>query len=172
MRGAARGQPRALAEQRLDDALELAARARPCQALPEAASTRRVTMQRAVRLASRASVRILRQPAEISASQSVQWPAFIQPRRLCDAAQALKTLDTPFISDTIPLAEGILGDVQELHKDVGDSVDELEIVAVVETDKVALDIRATQAGVIQEVLVSVGDEVKEKQAIYTLRPRP
>ena len=38
-----------------------------------------------------------------------------------------------------------------------------------ETDKVALDIKASKDGVIDEVLVKVGDEVKERQAIYKLR---
>ena len=38
-----------------------------------------------------------------------------------------------------------------------------------ETDKVSLDIRASQAGVIDKVLVAVGDTVKERQPIYTLQ---
>ena len=42
------------------------------------------------------------------------------------------TLDTPFISDTIPLAEGVLGTVEAMLKDVGDKVDEDEVVSVVE----------------------------------------
>lgn len=79
-----------------------------------------------------------------------------------------RTLCTPFISDTIPLAEGILGTIEELLKNPGDPVDELEVIATVETDKVTLDIRATESGVIKDVLVEVGDEVKETQAIYTL----
>mmetsp|Transcript_12715 Transcript_12715/g.32486 ORF Transcript_12715/g.32486 Transcript_12715/m.32486 type:complete len:118 (+) Transcript_12715:49-402(+) len=82
--------------------------------------------------------------------------------------RARSTLDTPFISDTIPLAEGILGTVEELLAEVGQRVEENEVVAVIETDKVALDIKASQAGVISEVLVTVGDEVKEQQALYTL----
>lgn len=32
------------------------------------------------------------------------------------------TLDTPFISDTIPLAEGVLGTVEELYAKVGQPV--------------------------------------------------
>ena len=82
--------------------------------------------------------------------------------------RTLATLDTPFISDTIPLAEGTLGTVEELLAEVGQKVEEMEVVAVVETDKVSLDIKASQSGVIKAVLVSVGDEVKEKQPLYTL----
>jgi pyruvate/2-oxoglutarate dehydrogenase complex dihydrolipoamide acyltransferase (E2) component len=48
------------------------------------------------------------------------------------------------------------------------AVDENEVVAVIETDKVSLDVRASRAGVISAVLVAVGDEVKEKQPIYML----
>ena len=78
------------------------------------------------------------------------------------------TLDTPFISDTIPLAEGRLGTIEELFKAPGDAVEELEIIAVVETDKVSLDVRASEAGVISAVLVELGEEVNEKQPIYEL----
>ena len=42
------------------------------------------------------------------------------------------------------------------------------MIAVIETDKVALDVKASQAGTIGAVLVSVGDEVKEQQALYAL----
>lgn len=118
-----------------------------------------------------------------------------------------RTLDTPYISDTIPLAEGVLGTVEELLAEVGQTVEENEVrahagcavlieqlfsakqichanemkicacavrslpaqvIAVVETDKVALDVKASQPGVIAEILVQVGDEVKEEQALYTL----
>ena len=84
------------------------------------------------------------------------------------AAAGQSTLDTPFISDTIPLAEGVLGTVEEMLAEPGQAVEENEVVAVVETDKVSLDIRASRGGVILAALVQVGDEVKEKQPIYTL----
>ena len=83
-------------------------------------------------------------------------------------ASRIRTLDTPFISDTIPLAEGELGSVEELLKAVGDEVEENEVIAVVETDKVTLDIKASEPGVIAAVLVEVGETVKEKQALYEL----
>ena len=86
------------------------------------------------------------------------------------AAGSVPTLDTPFISDTIPLAEGVLGSVEEIIAEVGQSVDENEVVAVVETDKVSLEIRASRPGVIARVLVAVGDEVKEQQPIFELQP--
>ena len=34
----------------------------------------------------------------------------------------MSTLNTPFISDTIPLAEGVLGTVEELLAEVGQSI--------------------------------------------------
>ena len=64
----------------------------------------------------------------------------------------------------------MLGTVEAMLKDVGDKVDEDEVVSVVETDKVSLDIRASRSGVITEVLVGVGDEVKETQPIYAIDP--
>ena len=49
--------------------------------------------------------------------------SLLTPRSLCARPLSTrKTLDTPFISDTIPLAEGILGTVEELMVDVGQSV--------------------------------------------------
>ena len=92
--------------------------------------------------------------------------------RSAPAAATAPTLDTPFISDTIPLAEGVLGTVEELLAEPGQSVDENEVVAVIETDKVSLDVRASRAGVISSVLVAVGDEVKERQPLYSLEDTP
>ena len=80
-----------------------------------------------------------------------------------------KTLDTPFISDTIPLAEGILGTVEHLAKEPGARVETNEVIAAVETDKVTLDIKATQDGIVSEVLVNIGDTVKEQQPLYALK---
>ena len=78
------------------------------------------------------------------------------------------TLDTPFISDTVPLAEGILGTVEELHCAVGDEVQEMDVIAVVETDKVSLDIKANRSGTVSSILVELGDQVKERQPLYSL----
>ena len=47
--------------------------------------------------------------------------------------------------------------------------EENEIVAVIETDKVALDVKASRSGIVEAVLVRVGDEVKEQQPLYSLR---
>tara|TARA_B110000046_G_C12617142_1_gene243284 strand:+ start:122 stop:313 length:192 start_codon:yes stop_codon:yes gene_type:complete len=61
-----------------------------------------------------------------------------------------------------------LGDVEELLAVVGQAVEQNEVVAVIETDKVTLDVKASSSGVISAVLVNVGDTVKEKQPIYEL----
>ena len=79
-------------------------------------------------------------------------------RALCSGRP---TLNTPFVSDTVPLPEGRLGTVEALFLDVGATVAEDVVIAVVETDKITMDIKANASGVVSEVLVSVGDEVKE-----------
>ena len=60
---------------------------------------------------------------------------FVRRSRSLVSGGGRLTLDTPFISDTIPLAEGVLGTVEELLAEVGQSVVENEVIAVVETDK-------------------------------------
>jgi pyruvate/2-oxoglutarate dehydrogenase complex dihydrolipoamide acyltransferase (E2) component len=77
-------------------------------------------------------------------------------------------LDTPFISDSVPIPEGILGPVESLFLEVGDSCNENDVVAVIDTDKVSLDVKASRSGVVAAVLVSEGDEVKERQPLYRL----
>jgi pyruvate/2-oxoglutarate dehydrogenase complex dihydrolipoamide acyltransferase (E2) component len=61
-----------------------------------------------------------------------------------------------------------LGTVEELLVPVGARVLEGETMAVVETDKVAAEVKAPHDGVVSAVLVALGDEVKEKQAVYEL----
>lgn len=75
---------------------------------------------------------------------------------------------TAFISDSVPLAEGILGTVEELHLSVGEAVQEYDVIAVIETDKVSLDVKAMYSGVVAAVCVSPGQEVKEQQPLYEL----
>mmetsp|Transcript_39467 Transcript_39467/g.84112 ORF Transcript_39467/g.84112 Transcript_39467/m.84112 type:complete len:117 (-) Transcript_39467:501-851(-) len=90
-------------------------------------------------------------------------------RTIHSARLALKdTLDTPFLSDSVPLAEGIIGSVEELLLEVGQAVDEDEVIAVIDTAKVALDVKASRSGIVLEVLVAVGDEVKEASPLYRL----
>lgn len=103
-----------------------------------------------------------------SAGSAAPPRALAAGRRLLSAGGKSPTLDCPFISDTVPLAEGILGTVEELHGEIGQSVSENEVIAVVETDKVTLDIKASRSGIISAILVEVGDTVKELQPLYEL----
>ena len=100
------------------------------------------------------------------AAQGVE-PLDTEPGRRPTASK--DTLDTPFISDSVPLAEGVLGSVEEILLEVGQSVEEDEVIAVIDTAKVSLDVKATRSGVVSEILVAVGDEVKEEQSLYRLK---
>ena len=93
-----------------------------------------------------------------------------QYRRAFRVTGALNdTLDAPFISDTVPLAEGILGTVEELHCEIGDQVQEMDVIAIVETDKVSLDIKANRSGTVSGILVELGEQIKERQPLYSLK---
>jgi len=65
--------------------------------------------------------------------------------------------------------DGFLGTLDELLCDVGARVREDETVAVIETDKISVDVRAPVAGVIVAVLATAGESVDENQPIYMLR---
>ena len=59
---------------------------------------------------------------------------------------------------------------QDLHKMLGGKAQRLSVLEPHRTlGRVLLDVRATHGGVIQEVLVEVGDTVKERQPIYSLQ---
>mmetsp|Transcript_701 Transcript_701/g.1422 ORF Transcript_701/g.1422 Transcript_701/m.1422 type:complete len:132 (+) Transcript_701:384-779(+) len=114
-----------------------------------------------------------RQFANVSRGCVMPSPLPLLSRRLlrCSAAARVETLDTPFLSDSVPLAEGILGTVEELHLEVGSAVKEDDVIAVIDMAKVSLDVKASKSGVVAEVLVNVGEEVKEASPLYRLEEK-
>ena len=70
----------------------------------------------------------------------------------------------------LPLADGVVGEVGEVLCGVGDAVRRDEVVVVVETDKVSVDIRAARDGVVAAVLSARGEEVSEGQPLLRFRP--
>eukprot|EP00474_Spongospora_subterranea_P009091 CRZ09549.1 hypothetical protein [Spongospora subterranea] len=73
------------------------------------------------------------------------------------------TISVPSMGDSITE-----GEVVELMKGVGDTVETDEVVAILETDKVSVDIRSPQAGVVSEVSAEPGQVVKVGAQIFTL----
>ena len=69
----------------------------------------------------------------------------------------------------LPLADGALGTVSELFCEVGSRVHRDEVVAVIETDKIAVDIRSQKAGRVTRVLVERDAEVVQVQPLYELK---
>ncbi len=59
-------------------------------------------------------------------------------------------------------------DVIEIHMQVGDSLSVDDAMITLENDKASLDLPATMAGVVTEVLVKVGDKVKQGDVIGTI----
>lgn len=60
------------------------------------------------------------------------------------------------------------GTVQEFLKKPGDFVQADEIIAVVETDKVMVDIRSPRAGVIDKYFANQGDTVQVNADFYVI----
>eukprot|EP00884_Botryococcus_braunii_P009503 jgi/Botrbrau1/18554/Bobra.0367s0005.1 len=68
-----------------------------------------------------------------------------------------------------PMGESITeGTISAILKNAGDKVDEDEPIAQIETDKVTFDVRAPQAGIIQQVLVKVDENVNVGQVVAIL----
>ena len=64
--------------------------------------------------------------------------------------------------------EGILGVVAELHCSAGSHVLEDETMAVVDTDKMAVDVKAPHSGVVRAVTVAADEEVKSGQVMFVI----
>ncbi|RHY06684.1 hypothetical protein DYB25_000102 [Aphanomyces astaci] len=75
------------------------------------------------------------------------------------------TVNVPSMGDSI--SEGT---VVSWTKGPGDHVEADDVVLVIETDKVSVDVRAPQAGVIQQSLVNVEDVVTIGAPLFTLIP--
>ena len=92
-------------------------------------------------------------------------------RGLVAAKDRTWTLDMPKWG--LPLADGVVGEVGEVLCGVGDAVRRDEVVVVVETDKVSVDIRAARDGVVAAVLSARGEEVSEGPGAAALpNPKP
>ncbi|KAJ1626152.1 hypothetical protein T492DRAFT_1034921 [Pavlovales sp. CCMP2436] len=100
------------------------------------------------------------------------WAArAVQPLRHPGLAQRLLsnfTVNTPYLSDSVPLAEGILGVIEEFRVGPGDLVKEGTVVALVDTHKAALEVRSPAAGRVISLLVNVGEEIKESVPIVSV----
>ncbi|ETW08706.1 hypothetical protein H310_01232 [Aphanomyces invadans] len=81
------------------------------------------------------------------------------------ATGAPVTVNVPSMGDSI--SEGT---VVSWTKGPGDFVEADHVVLVIETDKVSVDVRAPQAGVIQQTLVNVEDVVTIGAPLFTLVP--
>lgn len=78
-------------------------------------------------------------------------------------AFAVKTVEVPSMGDSI--TEGA---VFELAKNEGDFVELDEIVAVIETDKVKVDIRSPESGVITKFHAQLEDTVEVGKPFYEI----
>ena len=54
--------------------------------------------------------------------------------------------------------------------EVGDQVNEDELIAEIETDKTSVEVNAPQSGTLVEFLVEEGSKVVAKQKLYKLQP--
>ena len=84
-------------------------------------------------------------------------------------AAATFDIATPRLSDQVPLADGVVGDVVELQVDVGDQVSQGQVVAHIETHKATLAVRSNGDGIVQAILVRLQEEVKELQPLVRVR---
>jgi len=91
-----------------------------------------------------------------------QRTAFLRPSRFLSAGGDF-TETVPPLGDSISNAT-----VASLLKNVGDYVQEKEIVAVFETDKVSVDIRASKSGQIKSMLAKTGDLLNVGQDFFVI----
>ena len=78
------------------------------------------------------------------------------------------TLDVPPVNHYLKRDGGEVGTLSEVFCEIGSRVYEDEEIAVVETDKVALSVRASRGGLVAAVLCVEGEVVSEGQPLYAL----
>lgn len=81
-------------------------------------------------------------------------------------------IKAPFLSDQVPIANGHLGEVEEICFQVGDIVDEGDSVVILETHKASLHIKAEKHDRVKitEVLVEEGQDIYELQPVIKCVP--
>ncbi|CAI7569586.1 unnamed protein product [Penicillium bialowiezense] len=82
-----------------------------------------------------------------------------------------RTIDSQVVVRVPPMAESITeGTLSQFSKSVGDFIEMDEELATIETDKIDVSVNATQAGIIQQLLVAEGDVVTVDQVIAEIQP--
>jgi pyruvate/2-oxoglutarate dehydrogenase complex dihydrolipoamide acyltransferase (E2) component len=112
--------------------------------------------------------RSVKKSAQRTAHSSIPWDI---PHRVstnggdgCDYC----TIDVPPVDVYLKRDGNVVGVLAELLCSVGSRCFLDEEVAVVETAKIAISIRARHAGIVTAVLASVGDEVSEGRPLYAV----
>lgn len=95
----------------------------------------------------------------------VAWNASWLTRHVSGSSVLHDAIQVPNMGESITE-----GTIASIDKEVGDAVDEDEVIAQIETDKVTIDVRAPAAGVIDKILVSVEDNVTVGQTIAEFTP--
>eukprot|EP01083_Nonionella_stella_P158766 517162_1 len=109
--------------------------------------------------ATRSFVSLLSRKSVADSSNSVSRIGFRQGVRLFSQV----IVDVPSLGDSI--SEGT---IIELCKNVGESVKVDDVVMVIETDKVTVDVRAPSEGVVTDMSAALEEEVVVGQKLFTL----
>ena len=94
-------------------------------------------------------------------SSGIAGAAFVTPS--APLSMPIKTINVPTMGDSI--TEGTIVDIPVAP---GDYVNEDDVVVVLETDKVSVDVRASEGGKVVEILGEVDDVVGVGSALYRL----
>ncbi|CAD8183085.1 unnamed protein product [Paramecium pentaurelia] len=91
---------------------------------------------------------------KVSQTQFAQIPKFYFSK---------KVVNVPTMGDSITE-----GDVKELQKKVGDYVNQDDVIALIETDKVTIDIRCADSGIITQMFAADGAKVEVGKPFYEI----
>eukprot|EP00536_Pseudo-nitzschia_multiseries_P012461 jgi/Psemu1/326837/estExt_fgenesh1_pg.C_4780006 len=110
---------------------------------------------------SSASRRIAKDVVAASRTRPTSVRHFVKPSWM--AAMPIKTIDVPTMGDSI--TEGTIVDMPVA---IGDYVQPDDVVLVIETDKVSVDVRAPEGGVLTEVMGEIDDVVEVGSQLYRI----
>ncbi|NOQ15896.1 MAG: dihydrolipoyllysine-residue acetyltransferase [Methyloprofundus sp.] len=106
---------------------------------------------------------VLSDAAKTDEDLKIEMPvAVAEPVTSAPAAVSVIEVKVPDVGDVADI------DVIEVLIQTGDSVTKEQTLAVLETDKASMDLPSTDAGIVKDVFVKVGDKVSEGALIITL----